>query len=96
METSDMVKEIIRIKTGDEPQMHEPTCLLWKSDHKNCEGCPSNLQCAQMVAIMLSSLRGSMYEPKSYDDFVRTMDGVHETTEKILEAKTVDEVHSII
>lgn len=94
MESSDMVKEIIKLRTGEEPQIHEPTCLLWKADHKNCKGCPSGLPCAMMATIMLATLKGAMYEPKDFEDFVKTSDFVSKMIDRILDAKTVEEVYS--
>jgi len=95
MDASDMVKELVKLKTGEESQYDEPTCLLWKADHETCEGCPSSLPCARVVAIMLTVLNASLYEPKNFEDSLKTQDVVHKITDRILAAKTVDEIHSI-
>ena len=92
----DMVKEMLKRTTGEEPQIDEPTCLLWKADHKNCKGCPSDLACAKMVAIMLITLKGSLYEPKNFEDSLVTQSVMSKITDRILAAKTADEVHTIV
>lgn len=93
--TSDMVKELIKLKTGEESQYNEPTCVIWKADHKGCEGCSSELPCARVAHIMLASYKGAMYEPKDFEDELKTYDVVTKIIDKIMVAKTVDEVHSI-
>ena len=95
MEPSEMVKDIIKARTGEEPQIHEPTCVLWKADHENCTGCPSNLPCARMTAILLATLKEMMYEPKDFEDFIKTLGITSSTIDRILEAKTVEEIHSM-
>ena len=93
--TSDVVKEMVKLQTGNEPQIHEPTCVLWKAEHGNCKGCQSELPYCQMVSVMLATLQQSMYTPTSFQDLQDMMKKSHETMDKILEAKTTDEVKAL-
>ena len=92
----DQVKALIKLRTGEEPQIDEPTCLLWRADHKNCKSCPSELACAKATAIMMTTLKGSMYEPKDFEDSLKTMAVISKIMDRILSAKTTDEVHTIV
>jgi len=93
---SDMVKEIIKLRTGEEPQIDEPTCVIWKADHENCKGCTSDLACGRLATILLVSFKAAMYEPKNFDDHIRALEYQSNMVDRILDAKTVEEVHSIV
>jgi len=82
--------------TKEEPQINEPPCVLWKADHPNCSGCPSELPCARMVTIMLIQTQSVMYIPKDFEDFQKTSRRVTELVGKVLKASTVEEVMSLI
>lgn len=95
MENAEMVKELVKLRTGQEPQINEPTCVIWQAEHKDCIGCSSNLSCGMMSSVMMVVLKSMLYEPKDFDDFLKTQDYVSKMTNKILNAKTVEELKAI-
>ena len=81
---------------GDEVGLDSPTCVIWKADHDNCKGCPAELGCAKAVAMMGISLTPLMYTPKDYDDYNRMHRDIGDKLDRVLKAKTSEEIHSII
>ena len=65
---------------------------MWKAGHETCEGCSSDLGCAKAVAMLGVSMTPMMYQPKDYDDYERMNQSVQGKLDKILNAKTTDEV----
>lgn len=91
---SQEMQELV-ISQGDEVAIHEPPCVLWKSEHENCVGCHYELGCGKVVHLMLVMMTPMMYQPKDYDDFVKMDNRIQELMAKTLEAKTPDELHKV-
>ncbi len=88
---SDLIKNMV-MSNGDDIGMQEPICLLWKSEHKNCFGCPSELGCSKMTSIMLVEIQPmvdmELGRNTDYDLIALAID-------IIMEAKTVKEIRKI-
>ena len=94
-ETSDLMKEMVETIAGDSIAIHEPQCMIWKADHDNCVGCPTELGCGKMVHMMLVSLTPLYYKPKDYDDFTKMHNRVQELMYMTLKAESVEELHLV-
>lgn len=77
----EMVREMVRAN-GDEVATGTEKCVSWRSKHSNCVGCSSELGCRKVVRLIL-------------DDSVRTGERPQEILDRILKAKTVDELKAI-
>jgi len=91
---SDMVKELIQSK-GDSVGMHEPVCVIWKADHENCIGCPSELGCDKMVKMLATMMIPMMYSPKNFEDYQSMIHHIESLNNRILDAKTLEELNLI-
>ena len=89
------IRKLIEDTAGDSVGMDEPVCVLWKADHKNCAGCPSELGCGKMVRLHQVLLIPMMYQPKDFADFQKMQTRIDELTDKILKAKSVEELEVI-
>lgn len=58
-EESELIKAAVVVH-GDDIGIKEPVCLIWKADHANCEGCPSQLGCSKYVSLMLINLQAEI------------------------------------
>ena len=85
------VQELVR-KHGDEVAVHEPPCVLWKSEHKNCEGCHYELGCGKSARLMGIMLIPLMYKPKDFSDHQAMSSRIQELTDMALKANTVEEL----
>ena len=91
---SDSYQELVRSK-GDEVLIHTQTCVEWKMEHKNCKGCRSSLGCCKSISLMLIAMTPMMYKPNSFEDYERMNQSVEDKMDRILEAKTDDEVKAV-
>ncbi len=91
-----IIIDLIKQETGNEPQYDQPTCLIWNADHKNCKDCPSALPCCQLLSLLIVTLQGSQYQPTSFQDALDRDNRVANTMDKILHAKTDTEVKEAI
>ncbi len=80
---------------GDRVAIDTKECVLWKMEHSDCVGCPSELGCSKTVKMMLTMMMPMMYEPKSFDDFERMHRRIAELNHRILNAKTREEVDAV-
>jgi hypothetical protein len=88
------VKKILEAK-GEAPQINEPTCVIWKADHKTCFGCMSELSCSKFIRLNLAMLEPMMYTPKNYGEFLQQNTRIENLISKILDAKTINELKLI-
>jgi hypothetical protein len=89
------IQKMVETIAGDSVEMGEPTCVLWKADHKNCVGCPSELGCGKMVKFELLALIPMMYHPRDFADFQKMQTRIDELANSVLAAKSVEELHAI-
>jgi len=80
---------------GEQVLIHTQTCIEWKLEHENCAGCPSELGCAKAVAMVGVSMSSMFYEPKSFEDYERMNASIQAKLDKLLKAKTAEEIQSI-
>ena len=90
-DTSKEIQDMVRL-LGDEVAIHEPPCVLWKSEHENCTGCKYELGCCKTVKIMAIMLIPAMYTPTSFADHQAMQDHILKLMDLIIEAKTVEEL----
>lgn len=91
METQDYIKELV-VRQGDDIGMNEPVCVIWKSDHKNCFGCPSELGCSKMVSLHLIEMQPMVdKEMGTKTDYALIKIAMH----LILESKDLSDVKKI-
>jgi len=93
-ETMERFKSIV-IDNGDEVAIKEPPCILWKADHKNCKGCQYELGCGKYVALLLVVMMPQVYTPTCFEDFQKMETRIEELQDRILKAKTPDELKTI-
>lgn len=90
----EMAQEKVRAN-GDEVAIHTEKCVLWGLEHPDCVGCSSILGCCKAVNLILRMMIPLMYQPKSFDDFVRMEKRIQELNDRILNAKTLDELKAV-
>ena len=93
-EMMDMFKELVTTN-GDEVAMDEPPCVLWRSEHPNCKGCPYGLGCGKMTSLGIVFMQSLIYQPNSFEDFQKMERNILRLQEMVLGAKTVEELHRI-
>ena len=93
-EISEQFQELVR-GHGDEVDIHTGVCVTWKLEHENCAGCPSQLGCAKAVAMLGVAMAPMMYEPKDYDDYEKMHQSIQEKLDRLLTAKSIQEVHAV-
>ena len=93
-EQKDYVKELVEAN-GDSVGMNQPVCLIWRTDHEDCTGCPSALGCSKMAKIRLVTTIPMFYQPNSFKDFQKMSDRIDKLMEMVLNAKTPDEVKKV-
>lgn len=87
--STDLVMELINAikglleERGDRVGLKTDDCVAFKKSHKNCKGCQYELGCSKLVHIMLTTF--------NQDE----QDELDELIDRILAAKTVDEVMAI-
>ena len=91
---SEDFQDLVR-KGGDKVELHQQTCVLWMLEHKNCSGCSSELGCAKAVTMLGVSLTPLVYQPKDYEDFERMHQSIQSKLDKILHAKSAEEVRTL-
>ncbi len=82
-------------KQGDRYEMDTSTCVLWKMEHQNCFGCPSEIGCSKTVRLALVNSMPLVYTPSSFADFQSMHTRVQELTDKLLAAKSLDELKAV-
>jgi len=95
MDFSEEMQELVR-KNGDEVNIHTTECVLWKTEHENCFGCPSEIGCSKAVCLLGIAMRPMMYNPTDYEDYERMSNKVVKDMDFILKANTRDEIRSVI
>lgn len=90
----DSFQDLVR-NFGDRVDIHTHVCVEWKLNHETCEGCVSELGCAKAVAMFGVSLTPMMYEPKNYADFEAMHESVQLKLDKLLQAKTIEEIQTV-
>jgi hypothetical protein len=91
--TSDLVG-LVR-KGGDKVSIHTEECVLWGLEHSNCEGCSSELGCAKVTRYMLVGMLPVIYQAKGFEEFLKMQEHISEVQEKILNAKTPEDLKKI-
>lgn len=95
MDNLDLLWELVEL-SGSSIGMNGPVCLIWKADHKNCAGCPSEVGCGKLARLGLLILTtAARYSPRSFEDFQSMQSRINYLKEKILEAKTLEELKAI-
>ena len=82
-------------KCGDDIAINEPTCIIWKADHSNCLGCPSELGCGKLVHLMLVHLIPMTYTPKNFEDHQKMHTRILELQRMVLASSTTDELRAV-
>lgn len=80
-ETTDLLKELVKLIDGDEMKLGSPECVTFKNTHENCFGCPTEIRCARYITLQLVCL---CREDKQY-----------EFHDRIREATTLEELNKI-
>lgn len=93
----DVRKTVASLLAANDQQlmMEEPMCVLWRADHKDCIGCPSNLSCAKLIKLIGVLMAVSLYESKSFVDYQVQSKRMEELVKMCVDAKTFDELHKI-
>jgi len=92
--SSDDFEELVR-SLGDEVWVHSARCQIWKANHQNCCGCPSELGCGKVARMALMTLHSICYKPSSFEDYQKMHQRIIELQDKILKAKTSEELRAI-
>ncbi len=91
---SEDMQKLVRAN-GDEVAINEPPCVLWKSDHDNCEGCQYELGCGKTVRMLLLMMMPMTYTPKNFADHQAMNNRIQELSDMILKAKTFEELLTV-
>lgn len=76
--------------------MHTKECEIWQLSHDmHCSGCQYELGCAKKAAMQIVMMQGVLYPFKDFEDMLKTMRITKDRMAKILEAKTINEVHQV-
>ncbi len=76
-------------EAGNECLINTPECVIYKSEHKNCIGCSSNLGCSKLAGILLTiSL--------DFEDSLKTTKKTADIILSLIEAKTNKEVDNLL
>jgi len=70
-------------------------CTIFKIDHPNCIGCQYELGCAKGVRLMMVAMMPMSYHPTSFADYQAMMERIHELTQLIMDAGTVEQLQGI-
>ena len=38
-------------------QMYSASCVIWKTEHPDCKGCPDELPCAKLGALLIQAVK---------------------------------------
>ena len=90
----DSMQELVSAR-GDKVSIHTQECILWKLEHSNCFGCPSELGCGKVVHLMLLMMLPMMYKPSNFEDFQKMQQRITELQDRVLQAQTADELKEI-
>lgn len=90
----DVIKDLVEL-SGTPVGMNEPMCIIWKFDHENCKGCPSELGCCKCVKLKYVLFMPLLYHPQNFEDFQKMHTRMQELHQMILDAKSVEEVEEI-
>jgi len=92
--SSDDFEELVR-SLGDEVWIHTARCQIWKAKHPNCCGCPSELGCGKVVHLLGVVCHSMTYQPTSFEDYQKMENRITELQQRILKAKTPEELRAI-
>jgi hypothetical protein len=95
MNASEFWTEAIE-KTGQAVMLNTPECVIQKMENKNCTNCQYGLGCNKLAAILEIQFQASMYKPKDFEDQLKTNNLIASRIEKILAAKTVEEIKELL
>jgi len=93
-DNSSLLEELVE-KSGYKVGIHSGYCVEWNLTHKNCTGCEYYLGCGKLVRLKAICLGSLLYEPRSYDDFVKMANRQQELMELTLKAKTAEELGKV-
>jgi DNA-binding transcriptional MerR regulator len=88
------IKELVE-SHGNQVWIDTDECKRWIEKNQNCKDCASEIGCLKFVMINHCLLVRVQYTPKSFEDFLSMEKWIRETVDKILKAKTVDELSKI-
>ncbi len=94
-EKFDELKKMVE-DTGIKVGATSDECVLYKTTHKNCGGCKYELGCCKYVTLVHIEISSILYQHKDFNDFMVTAKKVGELITRVIEAKTSDEVSTII
>lgn len=80
---------------GEPVLIRTPTCNQWLAEHENCKDCTSELGCCKSVSLLLVSMTPMMCAHISDAHYETEQASIQDKMDKILAAKTVDEVQAI-
>lgn len=90
-----MYKELIEA-AGGVVGKDSDECALYKAEHSNCKGCKYELGCCKLASMGLLATLTTLYEPKSFDDYLQTSGRCSKIMKDIIEAQTTDEVKKLL
>lgn len=88
------IKELVETH-GNQVSIDTDECKRWIEKNQNCKDCASEIGCLKFVMINHCLLVRAQYTPKSFEDFLSMEKWIRETIDKILKAKTIDELNKI-
>jgi len=88
------MEELVR-ENGDAVAIDEPPCLLWRANHKNCQGCEYELGCGKSVRLMGIMMIPMFYKPISFADYQAMINRIQELTDMTLKTRTPDELQLV-
>jgi len=91
-----IIERAIEKHDNTQVMMHTKECEIWQLSHdRHCSGCPHGLGCAKKSEMLMVMLQGAVYESKDFEDMLKTLKITQDRMTKILDAKTIDEVHQV-
>jgi hypothetical protein len=94
--SDEKLKKLIKYHSdGKEILLGTKECSSWKENYPSCDGCSSHLVCDKFIKLKTIILAFRGYNPKSFEEFQKMTQRFGELLQKVLRAKTIEEVNAI-
>ena len=93
---SEIWTQTIEKTTGEQVMVNTADCVIHTYSGGECSTCRHCLPCNKLAAIMAIQYQASVYQPKDFFDQIKTAKTASDLIEKIMRAKTDEEIKEII